>query len=302
MNLATMKTAITSTVGRQLLNTQKNSPTILFAGGIVGVVATAILASKATLELEDILDEAEANHEIANTLVSPNYSDQDRQSDHVKIKLQTAVKIGKLYAPAVGVGILSVAALTGSHVVLSRRNAAVMAAYSALDKGFNEYRSRVRDELGDEKDLEFRHGTETVTETVEGKNGKPKTVEHKVIKPGMPSVYARYFDEQSSQWQREPEYNRIFLDCQQNWANDKLRAQGHLFLNEVYDMLGLSRSKAGAVVGWVIGHDGDNYVDFGIFKPDDPRGRMFVNGDERTTLLDFNVDGVIYDLISKDDE
>lgn len=300
MNLEALKTVVTSKVARQVLTVQKNSPTILFASGIVGVVATTVLASKATLKLEEVLDDVEQRRALVNGLVNANYSERDRQKDHVIVTVQGAVSVAKLYAPAVIVGVASVAALTGSHVVLSRRNAAVMAAYSALDKGFGEYRERVREELGEEKDLEFRHGTETITETVVDDKGKSKTVERKKLGSDLPSIYARYFDEASKNWSREPEYNRAFLSCQQNWANEMLRARGHLFLNEVYDMLGLSRSKAGAAVGWVIGKDGDNFVDFGVFNPDNSRTRMFVNTDERTVLLDFNVDGVIWDLIDEE--
>ena len=92
----------------------------------------------------------------------------------------------------------------------------------------------------------------------------------------------------------------MFLRAQQQYANDKLIAQGHLFLNEVYDMLGLPRTKAGAIVGWVYDDNnavGDNFVDFGIYDVHRETARDFVNGYERSILLDFNVDGVIYDLI-----
>ncbi len=296
MNLVKIKNVVTSKVGRQILMGKKNSPTILFAGGVVGVVATTVLACKATLKLEDVLDEAETDRKRANELKHKSYSEEDRLNDHRIITFRTAGKVTKLYAPAIAVGIVSIAALTGSHVVLSRRNAAVMAAYSALDKGFNEYRARVRNELGEEKDLEFRHGTQTITETIETDEGSKK-VERKVASGDIPSIYAKFFDDGSTSWSREPEYNRVFLSCQQNYANDLLRARGHVFLNEVYDRLGLPRTKAGAVVGWVMSKDGDNYVDFGIFNQDRQRTRMFVNGEEGSILLDFNVDGVIYDLL-----
>ena len=88
----------------------------------------------------------------------------------------------------------------------------------------------------------------------------------------------------------------MFLNGQQNFANDLLQARGHVFLNEVYDMLGIPRSQAGAVVGWVK-EFGDGYVDFGIFDGKTSQARSFVNGEERNILLDFNVAGVIYDLI-----
>lgn len=297
MNLEPLKNAVTSKVGRQIISAKKNSPTIFFVGGVVGVVGATVLACKATLKLEDVLDEQEVVEDTIKHFDNPKYSEEDRAKDLFKTKVKTAGKVAKLYAPAATVGLISVAALTGSHVALNRRNAAIMAAYSALDKGFNEYRDRVREELGEEKDLEFRHGSETILETVIGEDEKAKTVEHTVAPPGMPSIYARYFDEASKNWQRQADYNNLFLNSQQNYANDLLRSRGHIFLNEVYDMLGLPRSKAGAVVGWVMSKNGDNFVDFGVFDADNPRARRFVNRDERSILLDFNVDGVIYDLI-----
>lgn len=111
------------------------------------------------------------------------------------------------------------------------------------------------------------------------------------------SDYARFFDETCAPWEKDPEYNVCFLNQQQNFANDLLRRQGYLFLNDVYDMLGIARTKAGQVVGWVYDEKnpiGDNYVDFGLY---DLRNARFVNGYEKSILLDFNVDGVILDKI-----
>lgn len=297
MNLEPLKNAMTSKVGRQILKTKKHSPTIFFVGGVVGVVGATVLACKATLQLDEVLDETEEREDTIKHFDHPRYTEEDRSKDLFKSKAITVGKMVKLYSPALVVGGISIAALTGSHIALNRRNTAIMAAYSALDKGFKEYRARVREELGDEKDLEFRHGTETHVETIMDENDEPKVVEHTVAPHGMPSIYARFFDEGSKSFQRQPEYNQLFLNSQQNYANDLLRSRGHIFLNEVYDMLGLPRSKAGAVVGWVISKDGDNFVDFGVYDQDDERKRRFVNHDERAILLDFNVDGVIYDLI-----
>lgn len=297
MRLELIKNALTRQVGRQVLNLKSHSPTLLFAGGVAGVVTSAVMASKATLKLEVVLEDAADDRTSVNEMVNKNYSEADRQRDHRIIVARTAVTVTKLYAPAVAVGVISIAALTGSHVVLTKRNTALMAAYSALDKGFNEYRSRVRDELGPEKDFEFHHGAKTTSELITDENGEER-VEHKfVTPPGIPSPYARFFDDGSREWQRNAEYNRFFLHCQQRYANDKLLARGHVFLNEVYDALGLSRSKAGAVVGWILSPDGDNFIDFGIYDQDKQKSRMFVNGDEYSILLDFNVDGVIFDQL-----
>lgn len=298
MNLETIKATVTSNVSRQLLKTQKNAPTILFVGGVVGVVGTAVLASRATLQLEGVLDEGEELMKKSKSIKSKDYTEEDRNRDQLIIKTNTALNIAKLYAPSIALGAVSIAALTRSHVILTRRNASLMAAYSALDKGFNEYRSRVREELGEDKDLEFRHGKEERTETFDSDDGSTKTVTS-VGPHRVPSVYAKYFDDGSTSWSRNPDYNRFFLNSQQNYFNDMLRSRGHVFLNEVYDHLGLPRTKAGAIVGWVLSKDGDNFIDFGVYDHNSDRARAFVNGNEGSILLDFNVDGVIYDLLEE---
>ena len=112
----------------------------------------------------------------------------------------------------------------------------------------------------------------------------------------QPSMYARFFDESSPSWVNDAEYNLMFLRQQELYANDLLKKRGHLFLNEVYDMLGISRTKAGAVVGWIYDENntnGDNCVDFGIFDPHNEHNRAFVNGNTKTVLVDPNVDGNI---------
>jgi hypothetical protein len=156
MKFKLIQDAVTSRVGRQILVGKKHSPSILFVGGVVGVVATAVMASRATLKLEEVLEESQRDHDLARTLKHRDYPESDRKKDHAYIYIRTVVKVGKLYAPAVALGTVSVCALTGSHIILSRRNVALTAAYSALDKGFREYRERVVSDLGQEKDSEYR--------------------------------------------------------------------------------------------------------------------------------------------------
>lgn len=295
MNLKMARDAITSKFGRQILKGKKHAPVVLFVAGAVGVVGATVLACRATLKMHDVLDEIQTDLEKARTLESPDYSDTDRQKDLALIYLKGSGRIFTMYAPAVGLGVLSILALTGSHVMLTKRNAAAVAAYAAIDKGFREYRQRVMAELGEDKDREFRYGTierEIVEETDEG----PVVKTIKQIGPNGKSIYARFFDEHNRSWQKDPHYNQMFLQCQQNYANDLLKARGHVLLNDVYDMLGLERSKEGCVVGWVK-DDGDGYIDFGVFNGDRASGMRFVMGNERSIILDFNVDGIIYDKI-----
>jgi hypothetical protein len=287
---------IARSVGRSGLLVQKNSPGVLFAAGVVGMVGTTVLACRATLKVDAILDDAKRKMTLADTLQHDDYDDMDRRRDKTLVRYQTAVKIGKEYAPAVVLGALSITALTRSHYILTQRNTALIAAYAALDKGFREYRSRVVAKYGEEEDRDLRYGVREI------KSIDPETQEEKVVKrvaPGGQSVYARFFDASSSSWSKDPEVNLFFLKSQQNYANDQLTTRGHVFLNEVYDLLGLERSSAGSVVGWVLSRDGstDNHIDFGIFDKRSQAARDFVNGFEGAILLDFNVDGVIYDKI-----
>jgi hypothetical protein len=214
------------------------------------------------------------------------------------------MKIAKLYAPAVILGSASLGCLLASNDILRKRNAALSAAYMTVDKSFKEYRNRVAERFGDEIEKEIRYGIKAmeVETTVVNEDGSEITITEQVktMDPNLYSDYARFFDEASPCWQNDPEYNLMFLKSQQQYANDLLKAKGRLFLNEVYDMLGIDRTKAGQVVGWVYNPEnptGDNFVDFGIYDMSKERVRAFVNGYETNILLDFNVDGNIWDLM-----
>ena len=291
--------SVTRMVSRQVLVAQKNSPTILFSAGVAGVITSTVLACRATLKLEEVLEDAETKKALVEktALEHPDrYSPEDAAQDSKVLQIQTGVAIVKLYAPAIIVGGLSIAALAGSHNILSRRNAALTAAYAGLDRAFKEYRQRVADEFGEEKEKEFRYGVVTNTLNEKTESGNKKTL----VKgyQGANSEYARLFNEFNRNFHGIPDYDWAFLKGQQLMANDMLNSKGHLFLNEVYDNLGFPRTKAGAVVGWIKDGNGDGYVDFGIFDGENfDRVYDFVKGLEGEILIDFNVDGVIYDKI-----
>lgn len=292
---------VANKVARPLLHLKKNSPQLMFAGGVAAGLTSTVLACRATLKISDVLAGAEELKDKAAQIHEndpESYDDKTYAKDLTVIKVKTILTLTKLYAPAAGLAMVSIALLTGSHVTLNKRNASLTAAYASVDQAFAKYRERVKDQLGVEVDQEMRYGTRVDSETVEGSDGKKKIVKHTRVAEGEPSQYARFFDELCADFKRNPEYNMIFLKAQQNYMNDMLQSRGHVFLNEVYDALGLLRSSAGAVVGWVLGKGGDDYVDFGIFDDKtNSRVRDFVNGREDAILLDFNVDGLIYDKI-----
>ena len=310
-----MKTNILNNVNRALnkvkFNVQKHSPEILIVTGIVGVVASGIMACKATTKVGKIAEEHKTNvdtvHEAVEkgvTNAQESYNEEDAKKDLTIIYAQTGLKYVKLYAPAVILGALSLTAIITSNNILRKRNVALAAAYTAIDRSFKEYRGRVVERFGKEIDKELRYNIKAkeIEETVIDENGKEKTEKKtiNVVDPNMYSDYARIFDDGCTGWSKNPEYNLMFLKQQQAYANTLLKNNGYLFLNEVYDMLGIPRTKAGQVVGWVYDEKnpiGDNFVDFGIYDIYNEKARDFVNGYERSIVLDFNVDGNVWEMM-----
>lgn len=296
-------TEVTKLAGRTGLHIQKASPEILVGAGIAGVCVGAVLACKATLKVDEIVDEAATDinkiKEAKNDIPNEDYSETDYRKDIAKAYCKAGGKFVRLYGPSVAIGTVSIFSILYGHNILRKRNLAMAAAYKALDESFARYRRRVADELGDDVERNIKRGIiktkAEIIETDEKGNEVKKEEVVSVTDPNMISEYARFFDESSRNWNKSPEYNLLFLRSQQNYANNLLKARGHVFLNEVYDMLDIPRTSAGAVVGWVLGA-GDDYVDFGIYDIDKD-GRNFVNGTENVILLDFNVDGLIYDKI-----
>lgn len=300
---------VTRTVHKIGFQLKKHSPEILAVAGTVGVVASTVMACKATTKLHDVLEDSKNQvnqvHEVLENKSIPaeKYSEEDGKKDIAVIYTQTTLKVIKLYAPAVILGALSLTSILTSNKILRKRNVALAAAYTAVDKGFKEYRANVIERFGKDLDRELRFNVKAkeIEETVVNDNGEEETVKKVVNEATIgKSEYARFYDDGCKGWEKDPEYNLMFLRHVQDYLNDLLRTRGHVFLNEAYDQLGIPRTKAGAIVGWVYNEKnpvGDNYIDFGIYDPKDEKARDFVNGYERVILLDFNVDGPILDLI-----
>lgn len=298
---------------------KKHSPEILIISGVIGVGASFVMACKASTKLNDILDEAKENletiHDVMehpekvtkeeNGEVIVTYTEDDGKRDLAITYAQTSLKLVKLYGPSVLLGALSLTAIITSNNILRQRNVALAAAYATVDKGFKEYRGRVVERFGESIDRELRYNIKAkeVEELVVDENGEEKIVKTtvEVADPNALSPYARFFDEACSGWTKDPNYNLMFLRNQQTYANEKLKTHGYLFLNDVYEMLDIPKTKEGQIVGWIYDEKhpiGDNFVDFGIYDDKThPSRRLFVNGHERNILLDFNVDGNILNLM-----
>jgi len=295
-------TNILSTLGRTGLVLQKHAPTIAVVAGTAGLLGAGVTAAIATRKLDDVVDE----HQDRLLAVSDTkfHDEKERQKALTKQYFTFGIELAKLYGPSVSLAALSIFLIGNGYKIMHGRNVAMAAAYKALERGFTAYRQRVVEEHGEEHDYQYRHGLkkEEIVEMVADEKGKEKAVKKEVYTPvtddfDQPSIYARWFDETCSQWSSNQEYNHMFLLAQQKYANNLLIARGHVFLNDVYDLLGIPRSSEASVVGWTHDGEGDGHIDFGIFNGLAIKNREFVNGHINRLLLDFNVDGLIYDQI-----
>ena len=311
MNTTELKNKVTRKLYKVKFGLKKHSPEILVVAGTVGVVTSAVMACKATLKVNAVVDEAKENLnkiEVAGqkgvTEAGETYTEEDVKNETKIVYIQTGVKLAKLYALPVGLGAVSIAAILGGHNILRKRNIALAASYTALFNDFKGYRSRVVERFGEQLDKELKYNLKTkeVEEIVVHEDGTEEIVKKKEQVMDDPDglagydSFARFFDDGCAGWDPNPEYSLMFLNQQQNYANDKLRRQGYLFLNDVYDMLGIPKCKEGQTHGWIYDEKnpiGDNFVDFGIYNISRRKNRDFVNGYGRVILLDFNHDGNI---------
>ena len=309
--LDALKSNMTRTFYNVGFNIKKHSPELLIGVGIVGVVTSTVLACRATLKVNDITSDTKNNVERIHTAVEKgkteageDYTQEDSKKDLAIVYTQTGLSLAKLYAPAAILGVASVGCIVASNHILRTRNIALVAAYKAVDSSFKDYRKRVIERFGKELDRELKYDIKAkeIEETVTDENGETKTVKKtvEVAGPIMPSQYAKFYDDGCKYWQKDAEYNLMILRQTQEYFNKKLQTEGHVFLNDVYEELGIQKTKAGQIVGWVYDPTDPNrdcHIDFGIYDLHNEKARDFVNGYERTILLDFNVDGPIVDLL-----
>lgn len=287
---------------------KKHSPEILAVAGTVGVIASGVLACKATTKLNSVMTEMreqidEVHEASTNEELKDKYTVEDAKKDVILIYTQTGIKLAKLYGPSIALATLSLGSLLASNNILRKRNVALAAAYATVDKNFKEYRNRVIERFGGAVDKELKYNIkkekieETVTDPETGKEKKVKQTVETADPLELYSPYARMYDAGNNGWSKDPEYNLMFLRKTQQYANDLLRSKGILFLNDVYRLLGFPETKEGQIVGWYYDPEnpiGDNYVDFGLYDIHKRGSRDFVNGFERAVILDFNVDGNVW--------
>lgn len=281
---------VTRLAGRAGLVLSKHAPTILTAAGTAGFIGTTILASKATLKVEEtVAEETALLVKVHEAHEAGKLEDKDALHDKVILYTRMTTKLAKLYAPALILGAASVVSLATGHGIMLKRNASLAAAYAAVDQAFKTYKKKVESKFGKDAVIDA-----LVSTAEEDLTKNELTMEAIAAVDGV-SPYGVIFDETNNNWSADEDLSMLHLKCQQQYANDILQTRGHIFLNEVYKMLGFPHTPAGAVTGWVKGN-GDDFVDFnifeGTFEGEDEKGRTVTKW-----ALDFNVDGVMYDKI-----
>lgn len=312
-----MKTEIMNKASRSLhklgFKIKKHSPEILVTVGVVGTVASVVMACKATLKVNEIVDEAKETIDAIHDGVEKEkhtadgelYTQELANKDLVLVYAQTGWKFVKLYGPSVALGAASLGCMLAANNILRKRNAVLAAAFTAVDTSFKEYRSRLIERFGEngkqlDRELRYNIKAKEIEERVVDENGNETTVTKtvEVIDPNIThDIYSIVFCEGNTGWTKNADLNKLFLLKQQNYANDKLKAEHFVSLNQVYEMLGAPKTAYGQLAGWVWTEDssvGDNFIDFGIFDVHNEMKCAFVNGHERSIILDFNCIGDAY--------
>ena len=286
------------------LTVRKHSPEILMVAGVIGTVAGAVMACKETLELEDVLDECkqekmELEEQYA---MCEEYSEDALKKDQVKLTIKQAVKIVKLYAPSVIMEATSIGVIFASNDIMRKRNASMAAAYATLNSMYKRYRQNVIDSYGEEVDKDMRFGVkhEKVTEIDE--DGNKVKIDARIVDLDNTALaisdYSRFFQMGCKGFDASSgRYNLLYLKGIQAMFNNKLIADGYVMLNDVYRELGFDTIPEGWSIGWVYDEAnpiGDNYIDFGLYEARNKNQRA-VNDWEPVILMDFNVDGNLYE-------
>ncbi|QEQ93920.1 hypothetical protein SEA_KARDASHIAN_55 [Streptomyces phage Kardashian] len=314
MNVKSLARRTTAKMGKQIMVVKAHSPSLLVGAGVVSVVGSVVLACRATLKLNDVLEKAE--DELRE--FEPK-AEGELKKKTFGVQLQTAIEIAKLYAPSAVLLTAGISAIAGSHAILKKRNAGLAAAYTVIDQQFKGYRKRVVADQGAEKDHEYFTGVEEREVVKDTKDGpvveKVKGVDQEALLNADPeTTYARVFhgpilDDDgvlvhagNKHWSTIPNQNQFTLQMIQSELNDLLRLQGYVFLNQAYDLLGFEPTAAGQIVGWKRNPEdgkGDGFISFGVWQDGVYRGTQWLNGDRESIKLDFNVDGPIIGALPK---
>lgn len=212
---------------------KKNGGTILAIGASVGVVLTAIETGKATIKAEKLMELNAAE---------PEYTTKEKVKD-----------CWKFYLPAAALGAGTIACILGSNALNKKQIASLTAGYMALGKAYQEYRQKVIENIGIEKEAAIRNQIkeEKLPEVRE------KMEDEKLL--CYDPISERYFHA------TEVELTDAFYNMNHDFA-----LNGEVSMNSLYNYLGLEYIPEGDTTGWsadYLGYEWDYYwIDFHYYK------------------------------------
>jgi hypothetical protein len=225
----------------------KHSPEILIGIGVTGMIATTVLAVKATPKALYLVEE------------------KKKELDVEKLPPVEVVKATwRCYVPATITGVTSIACIVGSHSVNARRNAALATAYKLSESAFSEYRSSAVETVGEKKERAIRD--KMAEEQVKN---DPVTKTNIIVTGKGKSLFydphsARYFYHDLELIRRAE--NRLNKRINSDPFNDGVT------LNDFYYEIGLPKTATGDKLGW--------NLDTGLIEIDPSYTKMAEEGSE----------------------
>lgn len=229
-----------------------NSPTIISAAAVAGVITTAVLTARATRK--------------ATTYILEETGQLDQSTPEVKdlSRREILEQTWKVYIPPVISGTATIACILWANRLGLQRNAALIAAAALADRAFSEYKDEVVQILGEKKhdEVQDRVAAKRVAENPAPSNEVLLIGSSEQLCYDMWS--GRYFRSDVETIRRAVnELNTAIL--QNNMYDD---------LNEFYSLVGLPPIAAGEVVGWSVDNQCD--VGFSSHLTDDTRGCLAI--------------------------
>lgn len=270
-----------------------NKPQIAIAGGLVLIVAGAVIACEKTYHADEIIEKHnEVKDKIELASENPEYDQNMKVKDTVRLYINTAKDFAKLYAIPISCFGAGIYLILYSNGLMKSRNAALMAYAKGLEAAYSKLEERLKEEVGGEKANEIIYDTKSYDDIKD--KAEEAGLSDVKINGNEPSIYERFFDENSCEWKKDANYNRAFLTGKMRWLNTMLRASNEIFisLNTVLEELGFEKIYPfGEMVGWyrLKGHPvyGDTIIDFGLGDPNEAT-TSFMNGSNRYVLIRFN--------------
>jgi hypothetical protein len=192
-----------------------------------------------------------------------------------------------------------------SHATDRNDLANLSMAMASLSATFAQYRERVIEDQGEEKDQLYFLGPQKVTVEVD-KHGnviqKTEVVEDKNKEINLPP-HTIMFDEANPNWEKDPVVNRDFLENHLRWLNQRLEAEDFLWENDIRRDLRAPLVKSGwtsGIFAWktdpVTGEKIRNYLSLGL-EAKNPAAQRFRDGIEPSIILQLNVEDNITDKL-----